>query len=76
MFLPESMSTGLPDVPYVPKAVLNVAVSALVVPLVAPGTTEPAQFDVSDQLPLMAPVFDHVLFAASTRGTSMERPSA
>ena len=40
----ESMTTGLPEVPYVPTAELNVAISVLVVTEVEPGAVLPPQF--------------------------------
>ena len=49
-----------------PDEVLKVATSVLAVPEVAPGATLPPQFEVSDQLPLTEPVFDHVWLAANT----------
>ena len=63
---------GLPDVPYVPTAVLKVAVSwLLLVPVMAavdPGTISPIQLDVVFQLASVAPVLSHVPFAASAEG--------
>jgi len=44
----------------VPTLVLKSAVSALVVPEVAPGTVPPTQFDTVLQLPLVAPVLSQI----------------
>ncbi len=51
---------GLVDVPKLPKGVLKIAISVLVVPEVAPGIVPLAQFDDVFQFALVEPVFCHV----------------
>ena len=73
---PESMTTGLPEVPTVPTALLNVATSADAVPpdKLLPGAVPP-QLPVSAQ-PAFDPVLVHVALAAFAWPFPIIKPKA